>query len=77
MVFVQVPDSWHNPTHVVPAEILDDGTWPPAARMALLRDRLSTPADYRRWLQPGQVDLWRTTYFQVLALTASPRLACA
>ncbi|MEL7157041.1 MAG: methyltransferase domain-containing protein [Actinomycetota bacterium] len=63
---VQMPDSWRNPTHTVPAEILDDGTWPPAARSALLRDRLAAPTDYRRWLQPGRVDLWRTTYFQEL-----------
>lgn len=63
---VQMPDSWRNPTHVVPAEILDDGTWPESARSALLRDRLAAPTDYRRWLQPGRVDLWRTTYYQEL-----------
>jgi trans-aconitate methyltransferase len=66
---MQMPDSWKNPTHTLPAEILDDGTWPSAAQKALLRDRLSNPAEYRQWMQPGHVDMWRTTYFQVLPST--------
>lgn len=66
VVAIQMPDNWRAPTHRVPAEILDDGSWPPAAVDALLRDRLSAPEDYRRWLQPAAVDQWRTTYFQEL-----------
>ena len=63
---IQMPDNWREPTHRIPADILDDGTWPAAAAEALMRDRLASPADYRRWLQPATVDLWETTYFQVL-----------
>ncbi len=63
---IQMPDSWRNPTHTIPAEVLDDGTWPEEARGALLRDRLATPSDYRRWLAPGRLDAWRTTYYQEL-----------
>ena len=63
---VQMPDAWRQPTHLVPAEVLDDGDYPTEARSALMRDRLSTPAEYRRWLQPGSVDVWRTTYYQEL-----------
>lgn len=63
---VQMPDSWRNPTHTIPAEVLDDGSWPTEARRALLRDRLSTPGDYRRWLGSGRLDAWRTAYFQEL-----------
>ena len=63
---VQMPDNWRAPTHRIPAEVLDTGTWPQAARSALMRDRLAEPADYARWLQPGRIDLWRTTYYQQL-----------
>lgn len=63
---VQMPDNWQAPTHRVPADVLDSGRWPPEAVDALLRDRLSAPHLYRRWLQPATVDLWRTTYFQEL-----------
>lgn len=64
---IQMPDNWRAPTHRVPAEVLDDGTWPQAAVDALMRDRLSAPEDYRRWLQPASLDQWRTTYYQELA----------
>lgn len=63
---VQMPDNWHAPTHCIPAQILDDGSWPVAAQEALMRDRLATPAEYLRWLAPSEVDLWRTTYYQHL-----------
>lgn len=63
---VQMPDNWKEPTHRVPADILDDGSWSEEARESLLRDRLAAPGDYRAWLQPATVDLWRTTYYQVL-----------
>ncbi len=63
---VQMPDNWREPTHRVPADVLDGGDWPAVAVDALLRDRLSAPDDYRRWLQPATVDMWRTTYYQNL-----------
>jgi trans-aconitate 2-methyltransferase len=63
---VQMPDNWGAPTHRVPAEVLDDSSWPPRAADALLRDRLASPGQYRSWLQPGTVDVWRTTYYQAL-----------
>jgi trans-aconitate 2-methyltransferase len=69
VVAIQMPANWGEPTHRVPAAILDDGTWPTAAVDALMRDRLASPADYRRWLQPAHVDLWETTYHQVLTGT--------
>ena len=31
-----------------------------------MRDRLSQPAAYAQWMQPASVDLWRTTYYQLL-----------
>jgi len=67
IVAIQMPDNWAAPTHRIPAEFLDDGTWPDTARLALPRDRLSTPPDYARWIQPAEVDLWRTTYYQRLS----------
>ncbi len=63
---IQMPDNWRAPTHRIPAEILDGGSWPAGAVKALMRDRLSKPEDYRRWLQPASVDQWRTTYYQQL-----------
>lgn len=63
---IQMPDNWRAPTHRIPAEILDDGSWPAAAHDALPRDRLSAPEHYRRWLQPASVDQWRTTYYHEL-----------
>ncbi|MDH4278021.1 MAG: methyltransferase domain-containing protein [Acidimicrobiia bacterium] len=63
---IQMPDNWWAPTHRVPADILDEGTWPQKAVEALMRDRLSAPENYRRWLQPASVDQWRTTYYQEL-----------
>lgn len=63
---VQMPDNWREPTHSVPAEILDDGDWADAARKALIRDRVASVDDYRRWLAPAHLDMWRTTYYQTL-----------
>jgi trans-aconitate 2-methyltransferase len=63
---VQMPDNWAAPTHRIPAEVLDEEDWPDAARSALMRDRLSDPASYARWVQPAEVDLWRTTYHHQL-----------
>ncbi|MGB9357229.1 MAG: methyltransferase domain-containing protein [Acidimicrobiia bacterium] len=64
---VQMPDNWRAPTHRIPADLLDERGWPDEARAALLRDRLATPDAYAEWLQPANVDVWRTTYFQQLA----------
>lgn len=64
---VQMPDNWDEPTHRIPAEVLDSGAWPPKARDSLLRDRLSTPTDYAAWVAPGSLDMWRTTYYQQLS----------
>lgn len=65
-VAVQMPDNWQEPTHSIPTAVLDEGDWPEAARSAWLRDRLSSPASYARWIQPADVDLWRTTYYHPL-----------
>jgi trans-aconitate 2-methyltransferase len=64
---VQMPDNWDEPTHTVPAAVLDEGTWPAEASAALLRDRLSAADEYLAWVQPAAVDLWRTTYYQQLS----------
>ncbi len=64
---VQLPDNWRAPTHRIPADLLDEPGWPDEARAALLRDRLGAPEAYAEWLQPANVDIWRTTYFQQLA----------
>ena len=63
---VQMPDNWRAPTHRVLVDTIDNGDWPRAARDALMRDRLSAPGDYAQWVQPSEVDMWRTTYFQEL-----------
>lgn len=63
---VQMPDNWSAPTHRIPAEVLDEGDWPDRARAALLRDRLAPPDAYASWVQQANVDLWRTTYYQLL-----------
>ncbi|MGB5532472.1 MAG: methyltransferase domain-containing protein [Acidimicrobiia bacterium] len=63
----QMPDNWDAPTHRIPAEVLDSGCWPDAARTALMRDRLSPAEMYARWVQPATVDMWRTTYFHHLS----------
>lgn len=65
-IAVQMPDNWDAPTHRVPADILDSGSWPEEAGAALMRDRLAMPQEYIDWLQPAEVDIWRTTYYQRL-----------
>ena len=63
---VQMPDNWDQPTHQVPAAILDAGGYDDVAD-SLIRHRVAEPADYRRWLGPGlEVDMWTTTYHQIL-----------
>jgi trans-aconitate 2-methyltransferase len=64
---VQMPDNWSEPSHRIPAEILDEGDFGAVSRTALLRDRVSAPADYRSWIGPDvEIDMWTTTYHQVL-----------
>lgn len=63
---VQMPDNWDAPSHCVPADVLNQGEWPEAARSALPRDRVARPEQYVEWLEPSPVDVWRTTYFQQL-----------
>lgn len=64
---VQMPDNWREPSHTIPAAILDDGDYPETAREALLRDPVGRLEDYRRWIGTSfEFDLWETTYHQVL-----------
>lgn len=63
---VQMPDNWQAPTHRVLVDTIDNGEWPRSARDALRRDPLSAPHEYTEWVQPAEVDMWRTTYFQQL-----------
>ncbi len=66
MIAVQMPNNWDAPTHTIPADVLDSGDWPPAARDALMRARVAEPSSYRSWLQPSTCDLWETIYHQQL-----------
>lgn len=65
---VQMPDNWGEPTHTIPATILEEGGWPEPAVAALMRNRVHSPSSYQTWLAPmsGSVDQWETTYHQVL-----------
>jgi trans-aconitate 2-methyltransferase len=65
---VQMPANWDQPTHRVPAIILEEPGWPEQARLALMRDRVATPAHYRAMLRHRftAIDMWSTTYHQVL-----------
>jgi trans-aconitate 2-methyltransferase len=64
---VQMPDNWREPSHRIPAAVLDEGEFPQAARGALLRDPVARLEDYRRWIGEGfRFDLWTTTYLQIL-----------
>jgi trans-aconitate 2-methyltransferase len=64
---VQMPDNWSEPTHSIPAQVLDDPLFTDAHRGLLLRNRVASPAAYRNWIGPGfAVDIWQTTYQHVL-----------
>ncbi len=63
---VQMPNNWAEPTHTIPAVILDQNEWAEGARSALLRNRLSDPRSYVEWVQPAETDLWETIYHQRL-----------
>lgn len=65
---IQMPDNWRQPTHTIPAAILDTGRYGDDARRALVRDRVAEVGDYRRWLGAGlELDVWTTTYHHVLS----------
>jgi trans-aconitate 2-methyltransferase len=65
---VQMPNNWTEPTHLIPAEVLAEPGWPAAARKALIRDRVASPRFYLDTLAAASaIDLWETTYHQVLA----------
>ncbi len=66
VIAIQMPDNWGEPTHRIPAEILDSGDYPESASNALMRDRVAPPLEYREWMLPLEVDMWRTTYYQQL-----------
>lgn len=64
---VQMPDNWSEPSHRIPAAVLAEGDFSEVSRRALISDRVSPPADYRRWLgAQTEIDMWTTTYHQVL-----------
>jgi len=64
---VQMPGNWAEPTHTIPARVLDEGDWPEALRRALPRDRVLPMSAYRRALSSAaELDLWETTYHQIL-----------
>lgn len=64
----QMPDNWAEPTHRIPAAILDEGDYPDQARRALLRNPVARAEDYRRWLGPDvDCDIWSTTYHHELS----------
>ena len=59
---VQMPDNWRAPTHTLINEVM--------AEQGLTADMptVATPEEYLAWLGKAQtVDVWRTTYFQVLS----------
>lgn len=67
---VQMPDNWREPTHRIPAAILDGPDFDDSNRRALLRDRVESPAAYRAWIGPDfDIDIWTTTYHHVLTGT--------
>ncbi|MEX2423827.1 MAG: methyltransferase domain-containing protein [Acidimicrobiia bacterium] len=68
---VQMPDNWAAPSHRIPAAVLAEGDFSDAARAALITDRVASPSEYRRWLGAGlEIDMWSTTYHQVLRGTS-------
>jgi trans-aconitate 2-methyltransferase len=69
VIAVQMPNNWREPTHTVPAAILDSTTWPDSARRALMRDRVGAIAAYRRRLSPSDFDSWETIYHHRLTGT--------
>jgi len=64
---IQMPDNWAEPTHSIPARVLDGPRFADDHRRLLLRDRVASPEAYRNWIGPDfDVDIWHTTYQHVL-----------
>lgn len=64
---VQMPDNWNEPTHTIPAALVDGPEYDDVAD-ALLRKRVTEAAAYRRWLGAGlDVETWTTTYHHALS----------
>jgi trans-aconitate 2-methyltransferase len=59
---IQMPNNWAEPTHTIPAAILDTHEWAQAGRSKLPADRLADPRSYAEWAQPAETDLWETIY---------------
>jgi trans-aconitate 2-methyltransferase len=66
---VQVPDNFHEPSHVLMRDLAADGPW--AARLQGVRGRadIATADWYYATLRSagGKADIWRTTYHHPLA----------
>lgn len=62
---IQMPCNWTEPTHTIPATILDGGEWSDEARHALPRNRVAEADTYRAMLPTAQV--WENVYEQSLA----------
>jgi trans-aconitate 2-methyltransferase len=66
---VQMPDNWREPTHTIPARILDEGDFGSAGDV-LVRDRVAEPGQYRAWIGDRfDLDVWTTTYSHMLTGT--------
>ena len=65
---VQMPDNWDEASHTLIGQLTKDTRWKERAAPAFLGHPVAEAGDYRAWLQPdaGEIDLWRTTYFQSL-----------
>lgn len=64
---VQMPDNWNEPTHTIPAALVDDPAYSDVAH-TLARARVAPAAAYRRWLgRDVDVETWTTVYDHVLS----------
>ncbi len=60
---VQMPDNWQAPTHTLITDVLTDQ----GLTVGMPRNPVATPEEYLAGLGRAEsVDVWRTTYFQVL-----------
>lgn len=63
---VQMPDNWSEPTHTIPAALVENPTYSDVSD-ALTRNPVAQPAAYRRWLGADlEVETWTTIYHHVL-----------
>jgi trans-aconitate 2-methyltransferase len=71
---VQMPLSWHLPSHRLMREVLEHGSehggplGDAALRARYARPPVAQPADYYTWLAPhaAHIDIWITEYLQIL-----------